>query len=207
MPRARSTASHPRRATTRTTATASTATRAAPTRSARRTSSKSSSTRRGLPGREKREGAWRARAPGERVPAMRTRALLLALALLALAAAPARAAGPSPGAAGLNDRLDPGLGNGGYDALHYDLNLPYATSEPSQAIDGTVTIAARATQALSQFNLDFAGQSVSDVTVDGASARSRRDGEELIVTPKRWLRDGDVFIFRAHFNAVPTEID
>jgi aminopeptidase N len=138
---------------------------------------------------------------------MPIRALLLAIALLMLVSAPARAAGPSPGAAGLNDRLDPGLGNGGYDALHYDLDLRYATSAPSQAIDGTVTIAARATQALSQFNLDFAGQSVSDVTVDGAPARSRRDDEELVVTPRRSLRNGEVFLFRARFTAVPTEID
>jgi hypothetical protein len=48
-------------------------------------------------------------------------ALVAALVLsFALAAAPARAgAPPSPGAAEIGDRLFPGLGNGGYDALHY----------------------------------------------------------------------------------------
>src|ERR1700712_4107136 len=102
---------------------------------------------------------------------MRRHALLLALALLALTAAPARAAAPSPGAAGLGDRLDPGRGNGGYSVLHYDLDLRYATSAPAQSIDGTVTIVARATQSLSRFNLDFAGKSVGGVSVDGAPAR------------------------------------
>jgi aminopeptidase N len=137
---------------------------------------------------------------------MRPPALLLALALLALAAAPARAAGPSPGAASLNDRLDPGLGNGGYDVLHYGLDLRYATSAPSQAIDGTVTIVARATQALSQFNLDFAGPSVGSVWVDGAPARWRPDGEELVITPRRFLRDRETFVVTvSHFTAVPTE--
>jgi aminopeptidase N len=137
---------------------------------------------------------------------MRTRALLLALALAAVVSAPARAAGPSPGAASLEDRLDPGLGNGGYDVLHYDLDVRYATSAPSQPIDGTVTIVARATQALSQFNLDFAGQSVGSVSVDGAPARWRRDGEELVITPRRFLRDREVFFVTvSDFTAVPTE--
>ena len=77
------------------------------------------------------------------------------LALLA-AAAPA-AASPSPGAAGIGDRLNPTLGNGGYDVLHYDLDLRYATSDPAQSLLGDETIAARATQSLSRFNLDFGG--------------------------------------------------
>ena len=34
---------------------------------------------------------------------------------------------PTPGADGLGDRLYPTLGNGGYDVLHYDLALRYAT--------------------------------------------------------------------------------
>ena len=103
---------------------------------------------------------------------MRLRALLPALTLLAALAAPASATAASPGAAGLNDRLAPGLGNGGYDVLHYDLDLRYATSAPSQSIDGSVTIVAKATQSLSRFNLDFGGQAVGAVSVDGARRRS-----------------------------------
>jgi aminopeptidase N len=137
---------------------------------------------------------------------MRPRALLLALALLAVAGAPAQAAGPSPGAPSLNDRLDPGLGNGGYDVLHYDLDMRYATSAPTQTIDGTVTILARATQSLSRFDLDFAGPSVGSVSVDGAPAQWRRVDEELVITPRRFLRDGQIFRVRvSHFTAVPTE--
>lgn len=138
---------------------------------------------------------------------MRIRPVLLTIALLALAAGtPAQAAAPTPGASGLGDRLDPGLGNGGYDALHYDLDLRYATSTPSQPIDGTVTIDARATQALSRFNLDFGGERVGAVSVDGVPARWRRAGEELIITPRQWLRDGERFAVRvSHFTAAPTE--
>ena len=85
------------------------------------------------------------------------RVLLLVAVVLSFSAAPALAA-PSPGAPGLGDRLFPRSGNGGYDVQHYDLDLRYATGAPSQPIDGTVTILARATQDLSRFDLDFAGQ-------------------------------------------------
>src|SRR4051794_15797587 len=122
------------------------------------------------------------------------RPFALAFALLAVAAAPANAASPSPGAAGLGDRLFPQLGNGGYDAQHYDLALRYATSAASQPVDGTVTMLAKATQSLSRFDLDFAGQSVGSVAVNGRPAAFKRDGEELVITPKQPIRDGAPFL-------------
>src|ERR1700678_2361697 len=60
---------------------------------------------------------------------------------------------PTPGSGSLGDRLYPTLGDGGYDPLHYFLNLRYATKSPAQAIVGTVTMTAKATQALSRFDL------------------------------------------------------
>ena len=148
--------------------------------------------------------AWRPRRP----------AILSILGLAAATAAlavPAGAAGhgaPSPGAAGIGDRLFPALGNGGYDALHYHLDLRYATSAPSQSIDGTATIVARATQSLSRFNLDFGGASLGSVSVNHRRAGWVREGEELVVTPKRPLRKGRTFVVKvSHFVAVPTEPD
>jgi aminopeptidase N len=149
------------------------------------------------------------------VPARR-RSVVTLLAALALsagsvsAAATASADGspPSPGAPGIGDRLYPTLGNGGYDALHYDLDLRYATSAPSQGIDGTVTMAARATQALSQFDLDFSGDTVGSVTVNGRAADFRREGEELVITPARPIRNNAAFVVRVeHFTSHPTVPD
>ncbi len=113
-----------------------------------------------------------------------------------LGAAPSALHGgkPSPGASGIGDPLFPGLGNGGYEVDHYHLDLRYATAAPSQAIDGTATIWAHATQALSRFNLDFAGSSVGAVTVDGRPAAHTWDGEELVITPARPLRRGEIFV-------------
>ncbi len=105
----------------------------------------------------------------------------------------------------MGDRLFPTLGNGGYDVLHYGLDLRYATSAPSQPVDGTVTIWARATQALSRFDLDFGGQGVGSVSVDGRRAAWTRTGEELVITPSRPLRRHERFAVRvSHFTASPT---
>ena len=135
-------------------------------------------------------------------------ALALVVAALALAVPAGAAAAPTPGAPGLDDRLFPTLGNGGYDALHYHLDLRYATSAPDQPLDGTVTIVARATQSLSQFNLDFGGASVGSVSVNHRRADWTREGEELVITPKRALRRRKIFVVRvSHFVAVPTTPD
>lgn len=115
---------------------------------------------------------------------------------------------PSPGAPGIGDALYPNLGNGGYEVEHYHLDLGYATAAPSQAIDGTVTIQARATQALSRFDLDFSGSSVGAVTVDGRAAASSWDGEELVITPAQPLRQGERFaVTVSHFASSPTVAD
>ncbi|MBL7253337.1 M1 family metallopeptidase [Paractinoplanes lichenicola] len=110
----------------------------------------------------------------------------------------------TPGAAGLGDRLYPLLGNGGYDVQNYDLSLRYPAKDPAQSITGEVTITARATQALSRFNLDFGGGTVGAVTVDGHRATFTRTGDELVVTPKRTLAKKKKFrVTVSGFTATP----
>ena len=99
---------------------------------------------------------------------MRFGAVGPALAPLAVLAAPAAATAASPGSPGLGDRLAPLLGNGAMTAACTTTpHLRYATNAPSQSVDGTVTILAQATESLSRFNLDFGGDSVGSVSVDG----------------------------------------
>ena len=123
-------------------------------------------------------------------------------------AVPAYAGGsrPSPGSAGLGDRLYPLLGNGGYDVQNYDLSLRYAAKDPKQAVSGDVTITAVATQSLSRFDLDFGGDSVARVDVDGHRATFTRSGGELVITPRHSLARGHRFRVTVNgFTATPIE--
>jgi aminopeptidase N len=98
-------------------------------------------------------------------------------------AAPRALADPVPGSAGVGDSYYPDYGNGGYDVSHYDVRLRYRPDTDN--LTGTTTILARATQDLSQFNLDFA-LAVTSVRVNGWVTPFRRQGaHELVVTPVR----------------------
>ncbi len=74
-----------------------------------------------------------------------------------------------------------GLGNSGYDAQHYTLDLALDLDTP--ALAGTATLRATATQDLTRFHLDFVGMTVESLTVDDRPAAYTRDGRELIITP------------------------
>ncbi|MET9295716.1 M1 family metallopeptidase [Streptomyces sp. NPDC003077] len=127
---------------------------------------------------------------------------LLALATAAAAATSIAAApGASPGAPGVGDPYFPNLGNGGYDALHYDLGVRY--DPPSGRLDGRTTITARATQDLSSFNLDLQKLEVTSITVDGKRAAFTRAGDEITVTPKYTIRDGRQFKVTVVYGGVP----
>ncbi|MFC3964400.1 M1 family metallopeptidase [Nocardia jiangsuensis] len=110
-------------------------------------------------------------------------ALLVAMLCVLVTAGPA-VAQPDPfaGAPGLGDPYYPLDGNGGYDAVHYEVELGY--DPPSRALDGTTTIDATATQPLRAFHLDYTGPPVRMVTVNGLPAAFRsQDEQELVVTP------------------------
>jgi hypothetical protein len=95
------------------------------------------------------------------------------------------------GAAGLGDPLYPQLGNGGYDVLHYTIDLTVAMA--THAITGTTTIAARATQILGAFNFDLQGLTVHAIEVNQAAAAFNRVGSELTITPTMALTSGEIF--------------
>lgn len=100
----------------------------------------------------------------------------------------------TPGAATLDDPLFPTIGNGGYDAEHYDLDLTYLDFTTRQ-LRGIATITARATQNLSAFSLDLQGLAVAAVTVDGRAAPFTLDfaNAKLVVTLPNGIRSGTAF--------------
>ncbi|MFE0512441.1 M1 family metallopeptidase [Streptomyces sp. NPDC058964] len=109
---------------------------------------------------------------------------------------------PSPGARGIGDPLKPLDGNGGYTVRHYTLDFDWRA--PQTPFPANATINATATQALSRFDLDFAGNTLHSVTVDGAPAAAVRDGDELVVTPARPIPHGRAFTVRVAYTADPT---
>ncbi|GIE10992.1 zinc metalloprotease [Paractinoplanes ferrugineus] len=143
-----------------------------------------------------------------RLVALGSATVLSLTGVVVITAGPASASGhrPTPGAAGLGDRLYPLLGNGGYDVQNYDLSLTYPQKDPGQQVIGDVTITAVATQWLSRFDLDFGGDAVGAVTVNGKAAAFTRSGDELIITPQRALPADRKFTVRVSgFKATPIE--
>lgn len=106
---------------------------------------------------------------------------------------------------GLGDPLYPRLGNGGYDVLHYTLDL--AVDMETNIISGTTTISAQATQDQDAFNLDFEGLTVEGIWINGNPAHSSRTGRELTITPSSRLREGEAFTVTVRYNGVPNPTD
>lgn len=124
--------------------------------------------------------------------------LLVAGGLAGAAAAPAQAADPVDGAQTSGDVMFPNVGNGGYDALHYDVDLTWSPTgvDAGNLVTGvfdtasTTMVATTAPDApLRSFSMDFEGLEIDSVSVDGVAAPYTRVQDaaaveyKLIVTP------------------------
>ena len=94
-------------------------------------------------------------------------------------------------AEGLGDSFYPYLGNGGYDALHYEIDLDI--DPVANTIQALTTITAQATRELSEFNLDLSGLTVEGVKVNGLEAEFSRNNTELVIVPANSLAAGAEF--------------
>ena len=133
----------------------------------------------------------------------RTALAVGAALLLPVGLAQAVPPGGSPGAAGIGDPYYPDYGNGGYDVGHYDIAVSYEPATDELA--GTTRIKARATQALSRFDLDFV-LPVSSVRVNGRPAAYTQGEHELVVTPRKTLHDGERMVVDVTYAGVPSTI-
>lgn len=114
-----------------------------------------------------------------------------ALAQIATPVAPAPAA-CTTGSSGIGDAYFPLMGNSGYDALHYELDLDLDV--PHAAINaGRATIEALALVDLCGFNLDFRGLEIESIAVNGEPAAFSRAGGELTIRPASTLPAGSRF--------------
>ena len=111
-------------------------------------------------------------------------------------------ADPDAGSAGLGDSLYPGFGNGGYQVEHYTLEITVHDVSTSD-MTALTTIEAKATQDLSQFNLDFIGFEITSITVDGEPAEYERSGQELTVAPSKPIASGQAFTIVIQYAGAP----
>ncbi len=127
-------------------------------------------------------------------------------ALIGLVLAAPASAQYTPGARSLNDVYLPKLGNGGYDALHYDITFDYDPVADNILASADITL--KATQGLSEFSLDFRGLNVSAVTIDGVAATFTRDepNDKLIVTPASGIDNNRTFHVVVAYNGVPQRV-
>jgi aminopeptidase N len=149
--------------------------------------------------------------PSPRLPLrsalLRTGAVVLALAAVTVTTdggAAAAVASKHQGASGAGDPYFPLAGNGGYGVRHYDLGLSY--DPVSRKLAGNAVISARTTQSLARFDLDLSGLTVNSVRVDGRAAHWTREGQELVITPKKALRKGAAFRVEIAYGGVPQEV-
>lgn len=117
---------------------------------------------------------------------------------------PGGSAAQEVGAAGIGDPYFPRYGNAGYDVAKYDLAVKFTPDTEDLAAAATITATAKAD--LTTFNLDFVGLSISAITVDGAAATYRRDGEELIIEPKAKVARGATFTTKVEYAGRPDPI-
>lgn len=103
----------------------------------------------------------------------------------------------------LGDTYLPELGNGGYDALHYHLNV--TPDFETETLDATVTISIQATQDLEEFNLDFWGFTITELLVNGGHTDYQRDGIELTVFPSPLIRTDETVTIVISYHGQPRE--
>jgi aminopeptidase N len=108
------------------------------------------------------------------------------------------------GAPGIGDEFYPGLGNGGYDVEHYDLDLFFDPA--ADLLDAAVVITATATQDLTAFNLDFRGFEIVDLRVNGRPASFERSGMELTITPAEPIASGETLEIIVAYAGTPSGV-
>ena len=114
-------------------------------------------------------------------------------------AAPVDAA---PGSPDSGDPYFPASGNGGYDVQSYAIDLDI--DPVGGVITGNEVVSAVATQDLSALYLDLSGLTVSAVTVDGAGADFRGEGQELRIDLPAAVAAGAKFSLAIEYAGLPT---
>ncbi|TFC01573.1 M1 family metallopeptidase [Cryobacterium mannosilyticum] len=106
------------------------------------------------------------------------------------------------GSASAGDAYLPANGNGGYRAVHYDVDLDYRVA--TNQLRATATVTAVASMRLDRFSLDFDGLSVDRVTVDGVRPRKvSQSARKLTITAATTIEAGQRFEVTVRYRGAP----
>ncbi len=131
--------------------------------------------------------------------------LLVAALVLPLGSTAAQGPGTNPDPGSIGDNFYPSLGNSGYDARHYDLDLIVDVKQ--NALAGTATITALALEELRTFHLDFAGLSVDDVAINGTAVDWDYKSHELIAIPLLPVPADREFTVTVEYSGYPSGVE
>ena len=98
---------------------------------------------------------------------------------------------------GLGDRMFPDLGNEGYDAIAYEVDL--SIDGTLTQVDGQATMFAVASARLRSFVLDFVSYEVDSVVVDDEPATWDRSGRDMRIIPVQPIEAGESFTVTTEF--------
>lgn len=112
---------------------------------------------------------------------------------------------PALGAAqtGIGDPTFPDLGNTGYKATHYNLNLKYDPG--TNFLRADVTMTAVAHPIASRFSVDFRGFEIKSVELNGTRVPFRREGDKLWVEPAAPIPDNQEFKLETIYQGTPAQ--
>jgi aminopeptidase N len=116
----------------------------------------------------------------------------------------APALSPPLGLDSAGDSYYPNLGNAGYDATHYDLDL--GVNPQANTLQGRARIEAAALQDLVRFSLDFHGFTIQTLQVDGAGAAYERKADKLWISPAQALKSGQSFTVEVAYQGTPDPV-
>ncbi len=108
------------------------------------------------------------------------------------------------GGRSLGDPYAPELGNTGYDAQHYTIQIAL---DPAVAeLSSVVTLEAEAEwDNLAEISLDFVGFEIESLLVDGVPASFRREGDKLVVQLPQPVAAGELFTLELRYAGWPEE--
>jgi aminopeptidase N len=103
----------------------------------------------------------------------------------------------------VEDRVYPGVGDPGVDALHYQLDLTWAPK--SETLNGMETLIFRSTEDADDFQLDFGSSlTAAAVRLDGHQAKFRERGKDLVVQAP--VRKDERYTLEVRYRGTPKPV-